>query len=161
MNRAATFALAGVVIIAGGAYLLYPEEPFVHPLPLIEGDTVASWDFVGAYTSNEELVAKAQAEIARLKKGGDEYTPYIYFVSIANQYELMGDGAYVYEYLGRAAALAPDTGLAWYNLGVLMERLHAYRTALVAYQSAAFVQELTQYVERFEEFKSQHPELAS
>ena len=113
-------------------------------LPLAEGDTVSSWNFVGAYTNNPELQEKAHVEIERLTKlvgNSKEYTDYQLNIATAAQYELMGDGAKAYEYLNRAAAIDPvHTGLAWANLGELMERLGAFQTARVAYAKAVEAQ---------------------
>lgn len=109
---------------------------------LREGDSVASWDFKSAYTDNPELVAKAENEIKRLSGllvvATSSYM--IIAVGIANQYELLGDGKNQYDYLGRAIQASPDNGLPWHNLGVLMERLGAIRTAKVSYEKSTLVQ---------------------
>ena len=113
-----------------------------HPLPLVSGDSIASWDFKGAYTDNPELVAKAQSEIQRLSIQLDTATSsaMILSVSIANQYELLGNGKKQYEYLGRAVRENPENGLPWHNLGVLMEKLGAYKTARSAHEKSTLVQ---------------------
>ena len=61
-------------------------------------------------------------------------------VSIANQYELIGSGKKQYEYLERAIRTNPENGLPWHNLGVLIERLGAYKTARTAYEKSTLVQ---------------------
>jgi tetratricopeptide (TPR) repeat protein len=112
-------------------------------LPSIaKGDSVASWDFKGAYADNPELIAKANAEIARFSDliGKGTYSDMELYVSIANQYELLGNGKQEYDYLGRAIMSDPTSGLPWHNLGVLMERLGALKTARVAYDRAVFLQ---------------------
>jgi tetratricopeptide (TPR) repeat protein len=115
-----------------------------YPLPLAKSDIVASWDFKGAYSDRPDLVAKAEAEIARLSDliGKGTYSDTILYVSIANQYGLMGNGKQEYDYLGRAiqADANGTTGLPWHNLGVLIERLGAYETARVAYEKATLIQ---------------------
>lgn len=120
-----------------------PPRP-VPTLPSIaKGDTIASWDFIGAYADNPELIAKANAEITRLLGliGKGSYPDVSLYVAIANQYELLGDGKQQYDYLGRAIKVAGDTsGLPWHNLGVLMERLGALKTARAAYDKAALIQ---------------------
>lgn len=118
------------------------KNPAEHPLPLVRGESVASWDFSGAYTGNPELVAKAQSEISRLSSllATATSSAMILSVGVANQYELLGDGAKQYEYLGRAIQASPNNGLPWHNLGVLMERLGALKTARMAYEKSTLVQ---------------------
>lgn len=112
-------------------------------LPSIaKGDTIVSWEFVGAYTNNPELIAKAEAEIKRLSDliGKGTYPNVTVYVSIAIQYDLLGEGKQEYDYLSRAIAAGPASGLPWHNLGVLMEKLGALKTAHVAYDRAVFLQ---------------------
>src|SRR3989344_6447974 len=118
------------------------SRPTQHPLPLSGGDIVASWDFKGAYAGNPELTAKAQSEILRLSELLVTATSseMILSVGVANQYELLGDGKKQYEYLGRAIPAEEMNGLPWHNIGVLMEKLGAYKTARTAYEKSAFVQ---------------------
>ncbi|MFH1178246.1 MAG: hypothetical protein V1711_00765 [bacterium] len=118
-------------------------------ISIAKGDVISSWNFKGAYTDNPELIAKAEAEIKRLSDliGKGTYTNMTLYVSIANQYGLLGDGKQEYNYLNRAIETGGSTtGLPWHNLGVLMERLGAFQTARVAYERAAVVQpELKQW----------------
>ena len=120
------------------------RNPAVHPLPVISGESIASWDFKGAYTDNPELVAKARSEINRLSSllaaATSSASEMILSVGIANQYELLGDGKKQYEYLGRAVQAVPTNGLPWHNLGVLMERLGTLETARIAYEKSTLVQ---------------------
>jgi hypothetical protein len=132
-----------------------------HALSLVGKDTIASWDFKGAYTGNIELTKRAEIEIARLEgffsKG--EATDYELYVSIANQYSLLGDGANELAYLKKALAIdSTDTGLAWYNAGVLFERLKAYSTARFAFGQAAKAQAIPQYQNALADFIKAHPE---
>lgn len=131
------------------------KKPTEHPLSLSEGDIVASWDFKGAYSDNSELTAKAQSEIARLSEllATATSSAMILSVGVANQYELLGDGKKQYEYLERAIQTNPENGLPWHNLGALMERLGAYKTARVAYEKSTLVQpELKFYHYAYVEF---------
>ena len=141
--------LAGLVIalLALGAWWFTQSSS--HLLPIAEGDTVASWDFPGPYKDGGELEKRARDEITRSEGllGGDQSgtnddpTDYTLYVSIANQFLLLGDGKRAYEYLGRALKIdAEKTGLAWRNLGSLMERLGALGTARVAYSRAVEAQ---------------------
>lgn len=105
-------------------------------------DTIVSWNFKGAYTDNPELVIKAQNEIARLSTllATATSSAMILSVGIANQYELLGDGKKQYDYLGRAIEAAETNALPWHNLGVLMERLGALKTARIAYENSTLLQ---------------------
>lgn len=125
------------------------QTPAPKPVPelpsIAKGDTIASWTFTGTYANNPELIAKADAEIARLKElvGKGAYPNISLYVGIANQYELLGDGKQEYDYLSRAIGEGGESaGLPWHNLGVLMERLGALQSARVAYQKATLVQPL-------------------
>ena len=116
--------------------------PIQTSFAVAEGDSIALWNFQGAYTDNPELMAKAQNEINRLSELLTIATSsaMILSIGIANQYELLGDGKKQYEYLGRAIQANPENGLPWHNLGVLMERLGAYKTARIAYEKSTLVQ---------------------
>lgn len=118
------------------------KKSMTQSLSIASGDTIVSWNFKGAYTDNPELVAKANAEISRLSGllATATSSAMILSVSIANQYELLGDGKKQYEYLERAVRTNPENGLPWHNLGVLMERLGAYKTARIAYENSTLVQ---------------------
>lgn len=144
---------AGVaVLLIIGAWFYFSGQP--HPLPIAEGDTVASWDFQGTYKDGGELEKKANDEIARQRSllggdqsgKGDDPTDYIIYVSVANQYELLGNGRAAYDYLGRALRIdSTTTGLAWRNLGALMEKLGALNTARTAYSRAVEAQGVMEY----------------
>ena len=132
-------------------------KPTQTSFAIVQGDAITSWDFKGAYMGNLELMAKAQNEIERLS--GQLVTAtssaMILSVSIANQYELIGDGKKAYEYLKRAimADVNVTSGLPWHNLGVLMERLGAFKTARVAYEKSTLIQpELKQWHYAYLEF---------
>lgn len=123
------------------------KSPTAYSISLSEGDTVASWDFKGAYTGNSELVTKAQDEIKRLSGllATATSSKMILSVSVANQYELLGDGKKQYDYLKRAIQANPENELPWHNLGVLMERLGALNTARVAYEKSTHLQPQFQF----------------
>lgn len=129
---------------------------------LVQGEAVASWDFVGTHNDNGQLEAKVRADIERLKGllNSGKYTNYELYVSIANQYELLGDGKQEYTYLSHALAIdSTKTGLAWHNMGKLLEKLGAYKSARVAYDRLIQVQPTTQYLRaRLEFLKAHAPE---
>lgn len=150
-------AVASIVVWKSNYFRPVPSYPFA----MGNGEQVASWNFKGAYTGNAELTAKANTEIKRLKGlfGGKEFSDYILDVSIANQYDLQGDGANEFLYLKRALALDSDkTGLAWYNLGQLLGRLGAYQSARMALEKAVTVEPLAQYGLALKDFEKNHPE---
>src|SRR3989344_3359787 len=123
--------IALLLIVASALWwILRPAPVPTFNLQMAEGEQVQSWDFKGAYTGNPELETKATAEIQRLTGliGSGEYPDYTVYVSIANQYDLLGDGENELAYLEHALALdATTTGLAWNNAGALFARLGARR----------------------------------
>ena len=145
MPKTSRFIVGGILVaFAVGAAWIFFQRSASAPLPLALGDSVASWDFRGVYLDGGTLEDKARSEIARLKNllGSGEFTDYEIYVSIANQYELLGDGGNAYAYLGKAIRedSADNTGLAWYNLGVLLSRLGALQTARIAYEKATLIE---------------------
>lgn len=136
-----------------------PGRPARTTLTISEKDSIISWDFKSAYMDNPELAAKARDEISRLSGllATATSSTMILSVSIANQYELLGDGKKQYEYLGRAVQAAPTNGLPWHNLGVLMERLGAFQTARMAFEQSTIVQpQLSVYHYAYLEFLITH-----
>ena len=155
-----------VVIVGAGAYwysanrtATSSDDAAAERIEFVLNDKIENWQFKGLYSGNVDLEKKARADVERLMGlfGGEEFTDYILHVSIAGQYEFLGDGAKVYEYLFRAIAEdSTKTGLAWYNLGTLLVRLGAFNDARVAYSNAATVQPaVDQYSTRYLEFLAQ------
>lgn len=156
------------LVIAGFAVLKFTDmggfanSPAPFQIEMAGGDEVGAWDFQGAYTGNSELEEKADRDIDRLTSllGSKEYSDYTLYISIANQYGLKGDGKNELAYLEKALAIdSTATGLAWHNVGQLMARLGAYKTARMALERAASVQPITQYQQAYIDFlKSRFPE---
>ena len=145
MNQMRLLVAIGILVaVLAGAWVLFNRSAAPIMLPVAKGDSVASWYFTGAYSNNSELEAKAQAEIADMRSligNSEEFTDYQLYIQIATQYELLGDGAQAYAFLNKAAAIDPvHTGLAWANLGELMERLGAFNTGRIAYAKAVEAQ---------------------
>ncbi len=115
--------------------------------PINPADTIASWNFKGVYTGNDTLIAKADADVAHLKSliGKGQYDDYDLYIGIGNAAGLIGDGESAYQNYNRAVSIYPNKGLAYANLGHLMDLLGAYRTAADAYAKAAAVEPIPQY----------------
>jgi len=136
-----------------------PAAKSAYQFSLVPGEVVASWNFAGSYKDGGTLEASRYAEIVRLFKmvNSGTYTNYELYVSIANQYELLGDGKQEFTYLNYALAIdSTKTGLAWHNMGKLLERLGAYKSARVAYDRAVQAQSTSQYIRARLEFLQAH-----
>ena len=143
------------LVVLAGIGVWYFTSGKSYQYSLAAGETISQWSFVGAYTGNSELEKRARDEISRLEgfvgKGPD--TDYSYYISIANQYDLLGDGKSEYSYLQKALAIdALHTGLAWSNVAALFERLGALSSARDAYKRAANAQASPQYITAYLEF---------
>lgn len=155
--------IALLLIVAGALWFdLRPAPITPYDLQLAEGEQITEWGFEGAYTGSAELETKAQTETKRLEAliGSGEYPDYVLYVSIANQYDLLGDGANELKYLKYALGIdATSTGLAWNNAGALFVRLGAKATARMCYERAAAAQPIGQYLQALADFlKKQYPE---
>jgi tetratricopeptide (TPR) repeat protein len=114
----------------------------IQPFPINSADTIVSWSFTGAYTGNDTLIAQANADIVHLKSllGKGQYDDYDLYLGIGNDDNLMGNGRGAYANYDHSIAIHPKKGLAYANLGHLMDELGAYNTAADAYAKAAEVQ---------------------
>ena len=152
------YGLVAILIIGSVGGLWYTNrEPASYDFVLAPEDIIASWEFTGLYKNNAELVSRAQKEISRLEtllgNEDDGFSEYELYVSIANQYNLLGDGEKEYRYLKYALAIdSQQTGLAWNNLGALLEKLGAYRSARAAFEKGIIAQPLPQYRQVYLEF---------
>jgi len=165
MNK--KYILGGVLVIIIASAVWFFRIDFIasftkNPFSVVATDSISSWDFKGAYTGNQELEQRAFSEISRIKgifrqfKKAD-YPNYQLYVSIANQYDLLGDGGNEYKFLGLALSEdSTSTGLAWVNMGNLMEKLGAYESAKIAYQKAVEAQRAQFYVDTLNDFLTTH-----
>lgn len=110
--------------------------------PIHPSDVLSGWSFKGAYAGNDTLIKNATTDIEHLKAllGKGTYDDYDIYVGIANDAVYLGDGATAYENYNRAIAIHPNKGLAYMNLGHLMDELGAYHTAAAAYAKAVAVE---------------------
>jgi tetratricopeptide (TPR) repeat protein len=138
------FAIVAALIIAGGGWYYAQMSPSF-TLEIDSRDTITNWDFQGSHKDGGEFEARVTKEMeklqAALEDDATEPTDYSIYVSMAGQYTLLGDGKSTLKYLEKALAIdSVKTGLAWHNVGVLMERLGAIHTARTAYARAVEAQ---------------------
>ena len=138
------FLVIIVLMFIVGTYWYISQSPSA-AFALDARDTIASWDFQASHKDGGELEKRVRDEIGRLEerlRDADTEPPdYQLYVGLAGQYLLLGDGASAYKELQKALEIdAEKTGLAWHNMGALMERLGAPYSALEAYDRAVKAQ---------------------
>ena len=147
-------AIIGVIIvttlIVGGVWYWHGGSAQSYNVQIDSRDSIEDWHFQGSHADGGELEQRVRDEISRLQAGLEdeeqEPTDYSLYVGIAGQYTLLGDGEKTLEYLEKALAIdSTKTGLAWYNVAVLMERLGALNTARTAYARAVESQGVDAY----------------
>jgi tetratricopeptide (TPR) repeat protein len=123
-----------IVAVLLGWYLKHRTPTF----PINPKDSISSWVFKGAYTGNDTLITQANADMAHLASllGKGQFDDYDLHIGIGNDYNLEGNGKAAYDEYDRAAMIHPDKGLAYANLGHLMDELGAPYTAADAYAKA-------------------------
>ncbi len=133
----------------------------VKNFPINSADTIASWNFKGAYADDATLIAQAKADIERLTGllGKGQYDNYDLYNGIANDYGMLGNGQEAYQYYNRSIQIHPAKGLAYANLAHLMKELGAYHTAVDAYAKAVQVEPgmLEYHLERLTYLTQQFP----
>ncbi|HVB20117.1 MAG TPA: hypothetical protein VNF51_02455 [Candidatus Paceibacterota bacterium] len=133
----------------------------VLPFPINAADTIASWSFNGAYTGNATLTVQANADIVHLQSllGKGQYDNYDLYIGLGNDYNLLGNGKGAYQNYNRAIAIYQNKGLAFVNLGHLMDELGAYHTAADAYAKAVAVEPgvLEYHIERLNFLTNRFP----
>ncbi len=122
----AAFLTLPLIFGSGGGY------------PLAAGDRIAAWQWQGPYRDGGAKEKQVTTDIAGMKQslGKEGTSDYDAYVGLAAEYELLGDGKNAYQYLSKAIALEPAHGLAYLNMGHLMEELGALHTAHTAYDQA-------------------------
>lgn len=133
------FVLLAVAV--GWQYYSKSHAP-VPVFPINVADTITSWEFKGTYADNDTLIKQANADVKKLTDllGKGQYDDYDLYIGIGNDDNFMGDGQAAYDNYNRAIALNPEKGLAFMNLGNLMDGLGAYHTAADAYGKAVLVE---------------------
>ncbi len=138
-----------------------PAVTYTGPFPINKADTIASWDFKGAYADSDTLIAQANADITHLTGliGKGQYDDYDLYNGIANDYVSLGNGKTAYQYYNRSIQIHPAKGLAYANLAHLMDQLGAYYTAADAYAKATTVDAgmLEYHIERLTYLTRQFP----
>ena len=134
---------------------------YTGPFPINSADTIVSWSFKGAYTGNEALIAKANADTVYLMGliGKGEYDDYDLYLGIGNNESSLGDGKSAYDNYNRAIQIHPKKGLAFVNLGHLMSQMGARYTAVDAYARATAVEPgmLEYHIQRLNYLTRQFP----
>lgn len=159
-HRRTLITIVAILVAAAGTWYAYLR--FFPAFPMADGDTVSTWTFTGPYADGGEKEAQVKAEIARLSKelGKGTYADYDLLVGIATQHELLGNGKEAYDYLSRAIRKDSKKGIAYFNLGHLMEGFGAYQTAGRAYKKATESEpEVVAYRLAFDAFVSRHPDI--
>ena len=140
-NVKLTMLVALVIVLVGGALFLL--LPLVlgsggTPFPISPQDHISSWSWKGVYADGGDKQDQTKMQIQQLKNsfGKGQSDDYDLDVGIASEYELLGDGQNSYTYLSRAINLNTKRGLAYMNMGHLMEELGAFTTAHTAYDDA-------------------------
>ena len=129
----------GVVLLGGmlSLLLIFFAVTRPDPYPLASGDSVTTWSFKGALADGGKGETATKEEILKLKGLlGKSTNDYEVLVGIASQFVLLGDGKSAYLYLSKAVESNPQKGLAYFNMGHLMEQLGAVETARSAYTQA-------------------------
>ena len=153
-----------VVVLVGSAFFLalplVVGTPTTLVFPISSSDHISSWNWTGVYKDGASKEAEVTNEIARLERMvGKERVPiYDLFLGIASQYQLLGDGARSYVYLTKAMVLDGKRGLAYLQMGQLMESLGAFATARTAYQKAVLLEPNNAiFVQAKSAFMTRHP----
>jgi tetratricopeptide (TPR) repeat protein len=155
--------ILALVLVLGGAFLYFKLH--TSSFPINTQDKIASWTFKGAYSGNDTLMQQAAADVAHLKSllGKGEFDDYDLHIGLGNDANLMGDGKTSYGEYNRAVAIHPTKGLAYANLGHLMDELGAPYTAADAYSKAVAVEpgQLEYHIERLTYLTGQFPQDSS
>jgi tetratricopeptide (TPR) repeat protein len=161
MSKKRWFLLGGAILIIAVGLIWYMKHQ-TPAFPINPQDQIAAWDFKGAYTDNETLTTQANADMAHLVSllGKGEFDDYDLYIGIGNDYNLEGNGKAAYDNYDRAAAIHPDKGLAYANLGHLMDELGAPYTAADAYAAAVKAEptQLEYHIDRLTYLTRQFPE---
>jgi tetratricopeptide (TPR) repeat protein len=154
------FAGVALIVVAAGAtwYQMRPLPGF----PINPKDSIRSWTFKGAYTGNDTLITQANADMAHLVSlmGKGEFDDYDLYIGIGNDYNLEGNGKAAYDAYNRAITIHTDKGLAYANLGHLMDEIGAPYTAADAYAAAVKAEpgQLEYHIDRVTYLTRQFPE---
>lgn len=110
--------------------------------PISPLDTPVSWSFNGTDALNAALTAATDADRAKLTTllGKGQYDDYDLYIGLGNDANQEGDGRSAYTSYNKAAAIHPNKGLAYANLGNLFDELGAYHTAAAAYAKSVAVE---------------------
>lgn len=134
--------IAGIIFLGALAWgFALGPSPSNDGFSLSRESLPSSWEFTGLYNT-PELTANVQKNIETLKEKINEEGVDVYdiYLSIAQQYALVGKGKEAYDYLLKAVKQDPGNSLTFQTMGNLMESLKAYTVAEEAYKQATIVQ---------------------
>lgn len=144
MNKKLLVLLAVIVLaLAGGGLVFYDsfhksEQVATSSFSLVDGEK-PDWTLLQApYKDGGDIEKRANEQIAEYQKLTDsgERTKYDMDVDIAQNYELLGEGQKSYNYLMMAINEDPKETLAYGNLGQLLRRAGALKSAKKAFELA-------------------------
>lgn len=142
--RIGSLAVVVVIGVCAGVWYYAAHRASAAPaFPINPQDTISSWNFKGAYSGNATLTQQAlgdEAKITAELPTASSTKAYDLYISIGNDANLLGDGKQAYDAYDKAAALYPNQGLPYLNLGHLFDELGAYYTAADAYAKAVHVE---------------------
>ncbi len=124
-------------------------------------DSIVSWST--NVLATEYIKKQIQKNIFSLssKIGSDKKNNYNLLIQIAQDYELLSDGKSAYSFYTLAAKEKPSNGLAFSNIGNLMQKLGAYNTAHNAYaESVRLSSSVEVYWLAYLGFLSAHEQIA-
>ncbi len=96
-------------------------------------DSISSWSTNVIATANVKKQIQENIISLSSRIGSDKKNNYNVLIQIAQDYELLSDGKSAYSFYTLAAKEKPSNGLAFSNIGNLMQTLGAYNTARKAY----------------------------
>lgn len=135
---------------------------YMSALTVDSRDTITSWDT--HVQATPAIKNRLREEILTLSGsiGSTQKKNYNTFLQIAQDYWLLSDGKNAYNFYVLSAQAVPSNGLAWSNVGSLMERIGAYHTARSAYAASVAISPKTeQFWVSYLDFLSAHEPLAS
>lgn len=162
MSQKQWLIVGAVVVIVVAVGIGWYAKHRVPTFPISPKDSISSWTFKGAYTGNETLITQANTDLAHLESllGKGQFDDYDLYIGIGNDENLEGNGKAAYDAYDHAILIHTNKGLAYANIGHLMDELGAYYTAADAYADAVHAEpgQLEYHIERLTYLTRQFPQ---